>query len=97
MRIASPTATATVSTSSMREASGDFFFLRDADIRWGLEEANAIGRPVGEERLADQPFLGHRAPVAAVERVRAIVAHHVVVALRYRDSFTKGALAGALA
>src|SRR6202012_5880309 len=94
MRIARPTATATVSTSSTSEATGDFFFLRDADIRRGLEEANAIGRPVGEERLADQPFLGHRAPVAAVERVRAIVAHHVVVAHRYRDAGTEVALAG---
>src|SRR6185437_13143309 len=97
MRIARPTATATVTTSSKREARGDFFFFpRDTDIRCGLEEANPIGGPVREERLADQPRLGHRAPVATVKRVRAIVAHHVVVTLRYGDAGTEVALAGAV-
>src|SRR6185312_2938459 len=98
MRIARPTATATVTTSSKREARGDFFFFpRDTDIRCGLEEANPIGGPVREERLADQPRLGHRAPVATVKRVRAIVAHHVVVTLRYGDAGTEVALACAVA
>src|ERR1700744_1219734 len=97
MRIASPTATATVITSSTRDATGDFFFFREADIRWGLEEANAIRGPVSEERLADQPRLGNRSPVAAVERVRAIVAHHVVVTPRYGDAGTEVALALATA
>src|SRR6185437_8294965 len=98
MRIASPTATAIVTTSSAREATGDFFFLpRDTDMRRDLEEADAIGGPVGEECLADQPTLGDGAPVAAVERVRTIVAHHVVVAPRYGDGGTEVAFAGAVA
>src|SRR5947209_9725632 len=93
MRMASPTATAIVTISSTSELRGDFFFLRDTDIWAELEEADPIGGPVGEECLADQPPPGNRSPVAAVERVGAIVAHHVVIALGDGDRGTEVALA----
>src|ERR1700691_2468031 len=40
------------------------------------ETADAVGRPVGGDRLSDDPPFGHRSPEPAVVRVSSIVAHH---------------------
>src|SRR5947209_4995081 len=66
---ASATAIATVRTSSISPFIARRPRLQDPDpVRW----------PVREHRLADDPLPRDRAPVAAVLRVRAVVAHHVV-------------------
>src|ERR1700735_4888157 len=100
IRNARPTATATVTISSITEYSGDFCFLdvRDAisaSLRPVLGGADPVGRPIGEECVADHPRMGHRPPESAVERVGAIVAHHVVIALWHGERLRKPALAAA--
>src|ERR1700722_5684797 len=102
IRNARPTATATVTISSITEYSGDFCFLdvRDAisaSLRPVLEGSDPVGWPIGEERVADHPRTGHRPPETAVERVGAVVAHHVVVALGHRERLRKPAFATAVA
>src|ERR1700677_676424 len=102
IRNARPTATATVTISSITEYSGDFCFLdvRDAiseSLLLLLQGADAVGWPVGEERVADHPRAGHRPPESTVERVGAVVAHHVVVALGHRERLRKPAFATAAA
>src|SRR5438270_2974230 len=83
---ASATATATVTTSSIRPFTADLG-APDAGRRSGpaSEEPDPVGGPIGQERLADDPAPRHRAPEAAVLGVRAVVAHHVVVAARDGD------------
>src|SRR5436305_14626496 len=61
------------------------------------EESDSVRRPVGEERLADDPRLRDRPPEAAVLGVGAIVAHHEVVAARNRDRGGEVARAAAIA
>lgn len=51
----------------------------------GSECAEAIWRPVGKERCADDPGLWDGPPVAAVVGFITVVAHHVVVAPWDRD------------
>src|SRR6476659_6877603 len=41
-----------------------------------LEEADALGRPVGRERPTDDPFARDRTPEAAVVGLATVVAHH---------------------
>src|SRR5580704_1231874 len=50
-----------------------------------LEKSDPVGRPVGQERLADDPCSRDRAPEPAVLGIGAVVAHHVVVARRNGD------------
>src|SRR5690242_17292433 len=45
----------------------------------GSEDADAVGRPVGEEGLADDPGAWDGSPEAAVVAVPTVVAHHEVV------------------
>src|SRR5579875_1652399 len=93
MRTASRTATPTVIASSTIERTVDF-------VRWAPPRAMAtgssrgagssqasdpVGRPVGEEGLADDPGPANRAPEAAVLGIRAVVAHHVVHPARNDD------------
>src|SRR5205085_2989740 len=61
-----------------------------------LEEADAVRRPVREERDADDPFVWDRAPEAAVVRGTTVVPHHEVVAGRNNDRLPEiaGAVAG---
>src|SRR4051795_3271517 len=47
-----------------------------------LEEADALGRPVGRDRAADDPFARDRAPEAAVVGVATGVAHSETVIRR---------------
>src|SRR4051794_31885846 len=47
----------------------------------GLERADALGRPVGRERVPDDPVDRDRAPEAAVVGRAAVVAHAEDVAL----------------
>src|SRR4051794_634693 len=67
-----------------------------------LEEADALGRPVGRERAADDPFARDRAPEAAVVGVATVVTHHEPVVGGNRDrrcevaSAAVAALAGAV-
>src|SRR5205814_8256877 len=62
-----------------------------------LEEADSIRRPVGKERLADEPALRHGAKEAAVLTVTPVVAHHEVHPLRDRDRLGEVAAAAAIA
>src|SRR6202035_71312 len=48
------------------------------------EDADAIGRPVGGEHLADDPRARDRPPEAAVVGVPAVVAEHEVLTARDR-------------
>ena len=50
-----------------------------------LEEADALGRPVGREGAADDPFARDRAPEAAVVGLATVVAHHEPVVGRDGD------------
>src|SRR6478735_1318336 len=80
------TATATVTTSSI----SPFMLGLAAPARCrrssrALEEPDPIRRPVGQECLADDPCARNRPPESAVVGVRAVVAHHVVVAPGHRD------------
>src|SRR3954452_21145211 len=50
-----------------------------------LEESDLLGRPVGGEGSADDPFPGNGTPVPAVVGGSTIVAHHEVVIGRNRD------------
>src|SRR3954452_9420208 len=63
-----------------------------------LTEADAVRRPVHGEDLADQVPARNRAPLARVARLRAVVAHHEVLARRNRPLRVRGArvAAGAL-
>src|SRR5579875_4047956 len=90
LRIAGPTATPIVTTSTTSEPSAERLCFGGAAI--ASERPDPAGRPVGEERLADQPRARHRPPVAAVERVAAVVPHHVVVAGRHGDRLPEVAL-----
>src|ERR1039458_7388570 len=97
---ASPTATATVITSSITCLTPDFGSVapdfgsvapdfaisrrRSAGTRRS-QRADPVRWPVCEERLADDPRLAHRAPEAAVVGLTAVVAHHVVLVRRDRD------------
>src|SRR6478609_582612 len=94
---ASPTATATVTTSSISDLTVDFgaLVLESRGIRCSLEEAQPARRPVRHECPADDPALGHRPPVPAVFGVWPIVPHHVVLAAGNRDR--AGKVAGAAA
>src|SRR5215210_9456531 len=56
-----------------------------ARVSTGSEEADALGRPIGRERGADDPLLRDRPPEPAVVRRATIVAHHEVVTGRNRD------------
>src|SRR5438270_8463410 len=84
MRSASPTAIATVATNSTIDFSGDLPDLR-REGAMSLEEAQPVRRPVGEESHADDPSVRKWPPVSTVLRIRAVVAHHVVVAARNLD------------
>src|SRR6478752_4636047 len=53
--------------------------------RWDLEEADAVGRPVGGEGLADEPIAGYGSPVTAVVACPTVVAHHEVMVGRDGD------------
>src|SRR5712691_5361109 len=48
-------------------------------------ERNAVRGPVGHEDLADDVLARNRSPEARVARLRAVVAHHEVLALRHRE------------
>src|SRR5205085_1652132 len=87
IRRASPTAMATVRTSSTTDFMADFEpLVRELAISGDpSQESQTAGRPVGEERLADDPRPRDRAPEPAVLRIGTVVAHHVVVTLRDRD------------
>src|SRR4051794_32722749 len=52
-----------------------------------LEGADSARRPVGEERVADDPLLGDGSPVAAIVALPTVVAHHKKVARRNLDGF----------
>src|SRR5689334_23739577 len=52
-----------------------------------LERPDPVRRPVGEERLADDPLLRDGSPVAAVVALPTVVAHHKKVARRNLDGF----------
>src|SRR3954470_8783835 len=52
-----------------------------------LEGPDPAWRPVGEEGVADDPFLGYWSPVAAVVALPTVVAHHKKMARRNRDGF----------
>src|SRR5436190_23726744 len=95
IRSARPTAIAIVTASSISDFIADFFFCLDTPIE--LQEAEPVGRPVREERLADDPRLGDGAPEAAVVRCAPVVAHHVVVALRDGDRAREGTRASGAA
>src|SRR6476646_8062384 len=58
---------------------------KDRNFSRGLEEPDPVGRPVGEEGLADDPAAWDRSPEAAVVTLDAVVAHHEVVVGRDRD------------
>src|SRR5581483_6450271 len=80
MSSARATATATVTTSSI----SPFTPALQARARTrppvaALEESDPVGRPVGQERLADDPGSRYRPPEATVLRIGTVVAHHVVV------------------
>src|SRR4051795_6976361 len=62
-----------------------------------LEEADALGRPVGRERATDDPFARDRAPEAAVVGVATVVAHHEPVVRRDGDRGCEVASAAAAA
>ena len=68
---------------------------KDRDFSRGLEEPDAVGRPVGEEGLADDPVARDRAPEAAVVARPTVVAHHEVVVGRDRDRLGQVAAAAA--
>ena len=53
--------------------------------RPALEEADPVGRPVGEEGAADDPARGDWSPEAAVVGFATVVAHHEPVAGRNLD------------
>src|SRR5690348_605508 len=93
---ASATATATVTTSSISPFTPGL--PARARPPPSLEESDPVGRPVGEERLADDPGARNRAPESAVLRIRTVVAHHVVHAAGDRDGLREVArrVAGAL-
>ena len=55
----------------------------DADGRIRKPLRRCVVRPIDDERLADNVLARHEAPVAAVERGIAIVAHREVAARRY--------------
>src|SRR5579871_1650682 len=84
MSSASATATATVITSSISPFMPDPPAYpparRLAPRSPPLEESDPVRRPVGQERLPDDPGAGDGPPEPAVLGVRAVVAHHVVVA-----------------
>src|SRR3954470_7857967 len=50
-----------------------------------LERADTAPRPVGEERLSDDPLLRDGSPVAAIVALPTVVAHHKKVARRNLD------------
>src|SRR5215831_13633156 len=82
IRSASPTAIATVSTSSTTDFTADlgaFVVERAIEIRC-LEETEPAGWPIGQKCTADDPLPRDRAPVPAVLGIRTIVPHHVVIA-----------------
>src|SRR4051794_38780360 len=56
-----------------------------ARVSTGSEEPDALGRPVGPERGADDPFLRDGSPEAAVVGRPTVVAHHEVVTGGNRD------------
>src|ERR1700685_4868131 len=56
------------------------------------EEADAIGWPVREERVTDDPAFRHRPPVAAVIGYAPVVAHHEPHALGDTDRSAEGAV-----
>src|SRR5947209_13382225 len=96
MRMASPTAIATVRTSSTIERTPDLALaLRRTPTP--SESPSPVGRPVGEERLTDDPAPLHRPPEAAVLRIRPVVAHHVVVPPRDDDRPGKVTVSGGAA
>src|SRR6516225_10529244 len=82
MSSASATATATVMTSSISPFTPDppAHSEDQRSSRRPLEESDPVGRPVGQERLPDDPGAGDGSPEPAVLRVRPVVAHHVVIA-----------------
>src|SRR5579862_1486727 len=88
---ASATATATVITSSISPFTPDLPARRApvlapaGTVAPALKQPDPIGWPVGEERLADDPRPRHGTPESAVLRIRAVVAHHVVLPTRNRD------------
>src|ERR1700759_4903076 len=95
---ASATATATVMTSSIRPFMTEFgapaLGRRMTDP---LEESDPIGRPVGQERLPDDPLPRHRPPEPAVLGTRAVAPHHVVIATRPGDRLGEAARLAAVA
>src|SRR3954453_23699196 len=54
-----------------------------------LEGADSVRRPVGEERVADDPLLGDGSPVAAIVAFPTVVAHHKKVTRRNLDGFSQ--------
>src|SRR6476646_116031 len=64
---------------------------KDRNFSRGLEEPDPVGRPVGEEGLADDPAAWDGSPEAAVVARAAVVAHHEVVVGRDRDRLGHGA------
>src|SRR5947209_13689042 len=96
IRSASPTAIATVATSSTIDFRGELPDLRrEGDM--ALEEAEAVWRPVGEESDSDDPLVRKWPPVSTVLGVGPVVAHHVIVAARNLDRCREvaGPVAGA--
>src|SRR5208282_6927432 len=57
-----------------------------------LERADAVGRPVREEGISDDPVSGHRSPEPAVVGFATVVAHHEPVPGRYHDRLREIAL-----
>src|SRR6478672_234133 len=53
-------------------------------------EPDSVRWPVDGEDLADQVAARHRPPLARVARLRAVVAHHEVLALRDRSLGIRG-------
>src|SRR5215211_3763966 len=52
-----------------------------------LEDSDAVGGPVGEEGLPDDPVAGDGAPESAVVTCSTVVAHHEVMVRRNLDLF----------
>src|SRR6516165_3789242 len=57
----------------------------------GLEDADAVGWPVGEKRVSDDPASRDGTPESAVVGVAAVVAHHEPHAARHADRGCKRA------